>query len=282
MRFNIDALTCLLATNQAPDWEGGLCYKPPLSSGLLALQPVFRERYFKLIGNLLFCLREKDGRVEGVLIMEQFHVVRKELTASAIPSFFLVFSGVLEDQSQGGESRHEFVAESERSLIQWIEALEGCSYQKKREELILLQIKLRNKTGVDPLQGTGLRHNPNYYRGGSEQLRSSLISAGGTEAAQGVPRRQIFLPPAARRKISQSVPVQRKESFTSHIGIQNWERESRSLDVNREDGKVVNSKKNGGIKVRVNPSFRSHLTVQSDKSPVEEDGKPDLENLIDL
>ena len=62
MRFNIDALTCLLATNQAPDWEGGLCYKPPLSSGLLALQPVFRERYFKLIGNLLFCLREKVNK----------------------------------------------------------------------------------------------------------------------------------------------------------------------------------------------------------------------------
>ena len=33
-----------------------------------------------------------------------------------------------------------------------IQALEGCSYQKKREELILLQIRLRNKTGVDPLQ----------------------------------------------------------------------------------------------------------------------------------
>jgi len=283
MRFNIDALSCLLATNPAPDWEGGLCYKPPLSSGLLALQPVFKERYFKLIGNLLYCLREKEGRVEGVLIMEQFYVVRKELTASAIPSFFLVFSGVLEDQSQGGESRHEFVAESERSLTQWIEALEGCSYRKKREELILLQIKLRNKTGVDPLQGTGLRHSSVYYRGGSEELRSSLISAAGPEAAQGVPRRKILLPPASRRKISQSVPVQRKESFTSHIGIQNWERESRSLDVNQEDGKVENSKKNGGIKVRVNPSFRSHLTsVPSNKSPGEEDGKPDLENLIDL
>ena len=36
--------------------------------------------------------------MEGVLVMEQFHVVRKELTASAIPGFFLVFSGVIEDQ----------------------------------------------------------------------------------------------------------------------------------------------------------------------------------------
>ena len=62
MRFNIDALSALLATNKAPDWEGGLCYKAPLSSGLLALQPVFKERYFKLIGNLLFCLREKVNK----------------------------------------------------------------------------------------------------------------------------------------------------------------------------------------------------------------------------
>ena len=45
-----------------------------------------------------------------------------------------------------------------------VQALEGCSYQKQREELILLQIKLRNKTGVDPLRGTGLHHNPIYYR----------------------------------------------------------------------------------------------------------------------
>ena len=59
MRFNIDSLSALVTSSKAPDWEGSLCYKPPVSSSLLALQPVFRERYFKLIGNLLFCLREK-------------------------------------------------------------------------------------------------------------------------------------------------------------------------------------------------------------------------------
>ena len=59
MRFNIDSLSALVTSSKAPDWEGSLCYKPPVSSSLLALQPVFKERYFKLIGNLLFCLREK-------------------------------------------------------------------------------------------------------------------------------------------------------------------------------------------------------------------------------
>ena len=77
--------------------------------------------------------------------------------------------------------------------------------------------------------------------------------------------------------------MQRKESFTSHIGIQNWERDTRSIDSNQEDGKVVSSKKTGGIKVRVNPSFRSHLRSESnDKSQSEEDAELVSENLINL
>ena len=71
---------------------------------------------------------------------------------------------------------------------------------------------------------------------------------------------------------------------------------SRSVDVN-QDGKVVSSKKTGGIKVRVNPSFRSHLMSDSNEnSPIEESSKsndnsnsqteenaePASENLIDL
>lgn len=86
-----------------------------------------------------------------------------------------------------------------------------------------MQIKLRNKTGVDPLQGTGLKHNPIYYKGGSSQELSNAWAAEDKEVKEGVPRRQPLLPPATRRKISQSAPVQRKESFTSHI--QNMEAE---------------------------------------------------------
>ena len=32
-----------------------------------------------------------------------------------------VIQAVIDEQSQGGESRHEFVAENERSLTQWVE-----------------------------------------------------------------------------------------------------------------------------------------------------------------
>ena len=34
-----------------------------------------------------------------------------------------------------------------------LQALHNCSYDLKRETLILLQIRLRNKSGVDPLRG---------------------------------------------------------------------------------------------------------------------------------
>ena len=55
------------------------------------------------------------------------------------------------------------------------------------------------------------------------------------------------------------------------------------MDVDQEDGKVVSSKKTGGIKVRVNPSFRSHLRSESnDKSQSEEDVELVSENLINL
>ena len=64
----------------------------------------------------------QDGRVESVLVMEQFNILRKDWSAgSAVPTFFIIFSGDIDEQSQGGESRHEFVAENERSLTQWVE-----------------------------------------------------------------------------------------------------------------------------------------------------------------
>ena len=57
----------------------------------------------------------------------------------------------------------------------------------------------------------------------------------------------------------------------------------------------MSSKKTGGIKVRVNPSFRSHLmsdsndnspteenTKSNDEIPTEENAEPASENLIDL
>ena len=49
------------------------------------------------------------------------------------------------------------------------------------------------------------------FRGGSQEARAVLTGS-------------LVSPVAPRRKLSKSAPVQRKESFTSHIGIQHWER----------------------------------------------------------
>ena len=56
MRWNEAEVAAHLAS-KPPDWEGRLCYKPAKASGSFALQPIFKERYFKLLGNLLFCLK---------------------------------------------------------------------------------------------------------------------------------------------------------------------------------------------------------------------------------
>ena len=47
MKWN-EAEMKMFLSSKAPDWEGRLCYKPPKRD---LLQPVFKERYFKLIGN---------------------------------------------------------------------------------------------------------------------------------------------------------------------------------------------------------------------------------------
>merc|ERR1719186_1024198 len=65
-------------------------------------------------------------------------------------------------RSEEEEKKHNFVTDSARSVSQWVEALRESSYTQRRERLILLQIKLRNKTGIDPLLGTNLENNPVY------------------------------------------------------------------------------------------------------------------------
>ena len=80
MRWNEPHVLSLLSS-RSPDWEGRLCHRPPAPGSMLALQPVFKERYFKLLGNLLFCLRlGQDGRPDtadpvAVLVLEQCSVI---------------------------------------------------------------------------------------------------------------------------------------------------------------------------------------------------------------
>ena len=119
MKWN-EAEVISLLTSKPPDWEGRLTYKPPKSSHSFSLQTVYKERCFKLMGNLLFCLRlgqDNKGEVTDpvtVLVMENFVVTREDI--QEINSFSIVFKS-----EESSEKKHSFVAESTRAVTQWIE-----------------------------------------------------------------------------------------------------------------------------------------------------------------
>ena len=127
MRWNETEIGVFL-TSKPPDWEGRLCYKPPKSSGAWSLEPVFKERYFKLLGNLLYCLRlgpYSKGQTSDpvmVLVLENFTVTPSRQTAdgSDLNTFSITFRGE-ESGSSVGDKKHVFVADSGRTVTQWTE-----------------------------------------------------------------------------------------------------------------------------------------------------------------
>lgn len=233
MKWNENEMTSFLSS-KPPDWEGRLCYKPPRSSGTFSLEPVFKERYFKLMGNLLYCLRlgpESRGDTSDpvmVLVLENFTVVSRQAVESPDLNTFSITFKADESGVSPGEKKHVFVADSPRTVTQWIEALKNCSYEFKREQLILLQIKLRNLTGVDPLRATAFQHNPVYFLNNRPPRDPTLLRSP---------------PHPPQRKVKQ-----RSGNFTSHIGIQTWDR---TEDSDCDQLKSVSA---------TIPSFKSHIS----------------------
>lgn len=229
MKFNEAEVSHLLNT-KTPDWEGPLMYKPPKSSSSFPLSSssagqFYKERYFKLVGNLLFCLRHNDEREPLSLTVLEGATLRREQDQQ------LAFTLAFGSETENSEKVHSFVAENSRTVTQWIEALQQASYERKREALILLQIKLRNKTGIDPLRGTALEHNPVYC--GPKDCPSLLPA-----------------PPARRNKGKQKNGAP-PSSFTSHLGVQSWESEN--------IGHSGHHNLNGEVVLKHKPSFKSHV-----------------------
>lgn len=249
MKWNETEVAGFLSS-KPPDWEGRLCYKPPKSSGTFSLEPVFKERYFKLLGNLLYCLRlGPDSKGDSsdpvmVMVLENFSVSSSSQAeeSPSLCTFSLNFRGD-ESSASPGEKRHMFVADSARTVTQWIEALKNCSYEYKREQLILLQIKLRNKTGVDPLRATSFQYNPVYFLNNRPSRDPTLL-------------RSPPDPPQRKAKYKNG-----SSGFTSHIGIQHWERGAES---NCDQVKSISASI---------PSFKSHLNDNT---------VPEEEKLIDF
>jgi len=185
---------------RTPDWEGRLSYKGP-PSGTFSMTHNFKERYFKLYGNILVCFKADKDECTHTLIMENYTV---KVDDREIFTFSLNF-----DIPEGTE-KHVFVAVSMRSMNQWVEALHTASYEKKRLELILLQIKIRSKTGEDPLAGTNFEYNPVYS-----------LSRG--DAAPPVTPKEKRKCDCSTNGDSVKSGEEAVSNFTSHIGIQVWE-----------------------------------------------------------
>ena len=86
-----------------------------------------------------------------------FFVQLQEGFAESVHAFSLIFSN---DSSP--EKSHMFLGDSQRQVVQWISALKRSRYEFYRERLMTLQIRLMNRTGKDPLLGTGFENNPNF------------------------------------------------------------------------------------------------------------------------
>jgi len=251
MRYNEQEVASLLQS-KTPDWEGRLSYKPPKSAASFGKNSQFKERYFKIIGNLLYCLRvcNTGERVTGadivlVLVMEQFTVQEEYLGTETVHAFSVIFH---QDDSQ--EEKHIFVADSSRSVVQWIEALRVASFETQREQLILLQIKLRNKTGVDPLRGTALQFNPVYCLQGSNNKcdvippdfsRLCSMERSQSDGAVNLPK------PVPRKQKKNG--ISKSSNFVSHLGIEHWER------LDEADGRCASPE---GVN-KSKPTFKSHV-----------------------
>lgn len=248
MKWNEAECLAFLAS-RTPDWQGKLAYKPPKQGGTFGLQqPSFKERYFKLVGNLLFCLRSDSSEVLSLLVLETGTVQKEDKDLN-------LFSIEFNTDDSVGE-KHVFAADSKRGVLQWLEALRSASYEKKRQELILLQIKLRSMTGRDPLAGTAFTCSSVYnFRGRVEEDSSSGLTSDDGRSPPG--RRRPGSCCRAARKNGGGPPV--KSNFTSHLGIQVWERED---DEEEGAGHVCDESCNSVA--QLTPSFKSHLADTAD------------------
>ncbi|KAJ1530645.1 hypothetical protein ONE63_005517 [Megalurothrips usitatus] len=145
MRFNEKEASEIL--NGTIDLEGRLNFRK-LCPGSYS-QPAYKERWFKLKGNLLFYFRINEiGRIDfkqpcGLIVLENCSVQAEG--NSGVP---FAFSLTFRDEP---DKKLVFAARSEDHVQQWISALKQSSYEYWRQQLILLQSKICFRTGKDPL-----------------------------------------------------------------------------------------------------------------------------------
>ena len=198
-----------------------------------------RNRWFRVKANLLFYFRlTPEGRKPplpgteplGVLVLEHFHVQKEgfeEIKSAVVGKnqFSLIFA----DEP---DKRHFFIAENMQRATQWETALKQASYQRLRERLLDLQIKLLHKTGDDPLVGSTLQNNP-MFSSKVDYISHSISTHGQPDIscsdnlselrkAQSMPARTAPPPPASIIPPPRSKKQNKKKTFQSHI-VNDWE-----------------------------------------------------------
>ena len=233
-------------------WEGKLLYKAPASShrGLAAAVAKassggggnsgdeYKERWFRLKANCLFywkTFRPSFGTEPlGVLVLEGCHVQQEGFVTSASTSSSVVHAFSIFYGDDGHAKKHLFICDNQRHLQQWISAIRRGSYEHLRQKLIGLQIRILNKSGKDPLIGTGFEKNPIY--------NTSLPIT-----------RRSAPPPPTTATDPRPKPRKAKSTFRSHV-TESWESHNHHLGA--ADGDVEEAEE---VSTRRKPTFQSHV-----------------------
>ncbi|CAM1325871.1 PLEKHJ1 (predicted) [Pycnogonum litorale] len=130
LRFNEREL--ISHANESSDKEGRLKVKVP------GFREVFKERWFKLKGNLLYYYRLNEyGAVyekepAGLYVLENLRIHKEEYFE--LPNTFS-----LDD----GDKKHYFSSSSARKCGLWVECLKNASYEQKRLKLQSLEDEIK-------------------------------------------------------------------------------------------------------------------------------------------
>ncbi|XP_075216550.1 pleckstrin homology domain-containing family J member 1-like [Lycorma delicatula] len=173
MRFN-DKELAHLSLGEAK-LEGRLNYKKSSSGNITQTSGGIKERWFKLISNLLFYFRINEvGQIDlkqpaGVFVLENSSI-QAELSTGVPFAFSMTFS-------DDPDKKHYFIARTEDVVHNWVSTIKHATYEYLRSQMIILQKKINNITGIDPLlmyphnRGT-IRH----FEDGKEDKEASFQS----------------------------------------------------------------------------------------------------------
>ncbi|XP_060515960.1 pleckstrin homology domain-containing family J member 1-like [Cylas formicarius] len=149
MRYNDRELVKIGESNA--DFEGVLQHMKPQGKDWSDWyqQPCFKERYFKLIANLLYYYRVNEQEPLGILVLENAQVAY-ERPHKGIPFAFSITFKV-NDKFRDNDAKHVFSCRCEADVNKWVSVLKTASYEYWRSQYIILKTKIGMKTGQDPV-----------------------------------------------------------------------------------------------------------------------------------